>query len=423
MIELPAQWTAAPLRDVATTHRGVTYEKRQASSEPAPGRIPLLRATNITDRLELVADLVYVPAEVVKPLQVLRRNDIVVASSSGSISVVGKSRQLLTEWEGTFGAFCLAIRPRESVHPRYLAHFVASQHVRDSWSAAARGTNINNLKARVVEDTIVPLPPFDEQRRIVDILEDHLSRLDAAADSLESSKARAAALARSITDQAIWTPEARLASVGDLLREVMRNGHSARALAGNGIRTLTLTAVTRRTFTDEFSKITSASPERVRDLWLEPGDILVQRSNTPDLVGSTAIYRGPRNWAIFPDLLIRLRTDTSRVEPEYLCLAMQSERAHRALRSRAKGLAGSMPKIDQGAISSLRVPVPDLATQRQIVSRAEDVDSDLTGLEAAILTSAKRGASLRRALLAAAFAGRLTGRTSDLDRAEEMVSV
>jgi type I restriction enzyme S subunit len=81
------------------------------------------------------------------------------------------------------------------------------------------------------------------------------------------------------------------ASLGALLSEPLRNGHSARASGdGTGIRTLTLTAVTVGDFSEKNTKLTVAKPEDVEDLWLQPGDFLIERSNTPELVGTSRCF-------------------------------------------------------------------------------------------------------------------------------------
>lgn len=203
----------------------------------------------------------------------------------------------------------------------------------------------------------------------------------------------------------------------------MRNGRSDRAVKGSerGIRTLTLTAVTRNQFTNEFTKLTVTPPAIAQGLWLEPGDILVQRSNTPELVGTAARYDGPEHWAIFPDLLIRLRPDESMIDGRFLVAALRSEKVHRTLRSRAKGLAGSMPKIDQRSIAQTTVPVPSRTRQREAVEQVKAIEESAAAAVAAIARQRLRSAGLRRSLLAAVFSGRLTGSASELPKAEEMI--
>ncbi|MCX6406595.1 MAG: hypothetical protein NTV28_06730 [Propionibacteriales bacterium] len=271
----------------------------------------------------------------------------------------------------------------------------------------------------------VPVPEIDEQRRIVGILEDHLSRLDAAEAYLASSALRVEAWRSAATQREVWTGDSAERPVSELLRETMRNGRSDRAVkaAEVGTRTLTLTAVTRNQFTDEFTKLTVTPPEAAQGLWLEPGDILVQRANTPELVGTAARYDGPRDWAIFPDLLVRLRPDESAVDGRFLVAALRSEKVHRTLRARAKGLAGSMPKIDQRSISETTVPVPSLSRQREAVARITEIEASASAATAEVQRQKLRSSALRRALLAAAFAGRLTGSTVGMPEAEEMTPV
>jgi type I restriction enzyme S subunit len=155
-----------PLGAVTQFVRGVTYKKADASSLPGPNLVPVLRATNIQDGLTLHSDLVFVPRRCVADVQLLRPGDIVIAMSSGSSSVVGKSALLRSSWAGSFGAFCGVLRSLAGVDPVYLAHVLASREVRNRWSASAKGSNINNLKITDIASTMVPVPSLAEQRAI-----------------------------------------------------------------------------------------------------------------------------------------------------------------------------------------------------------------------------------------------------------------
>lgn len=315
------------------------------------------------------------------------------------------------------------LRPTDDVDPSFLELWLLSPDAQSRIDAMKTGisdSGLNLTHGRFLE-LPVPVPPLDEQRRIVAILEDHLSRLDATDAMLAANAERVRAWRRAEHHKAIWETDASLRPVRELLSELMRNGHSARAVrgAGGGIRTLTLTAVTRGEFVEKFTKMTAADPQRVEALWLQQDDILVQRSNTPELVGTTARYSGDSDWAIFPDLLIRLRANESVVSSGFLAAALSTERAHQQLRDKAKGLAGSMPKIDQAAIGSAVVPIPALSTQTAVVARLDDVDRNAMRLGRSVEVARIRSAALRGSLLEAAFSGRLIGESSDLDHAAE----
>lgn len=203
-----------------------------------------------------------------------------------------------------------------------------------------------------------------------------------------------------------------------LLREPLRNGHSAKATPDGAIRTLTLSAVTNRDFSERNTKITNADRETVRDLWLEPGDIFIERSNTPDLVGTAALYAGPRDFAIFPDLLIRVRVVPD-ISPGFLEAVLRSDRVRRVFQRSAQGIAGSMPKISQDTVSQLMVPVPPASEQTRIVAELDRVLAVAAQTESAAKISYLRCERLRQSILKWAFEGRLV----DQDSSDEPASV
>ena len=410
---VPSGWQARTLADVARWGSGGT--PTAGRSDYYGGPIPWAVIGDLTDGLVRTTQKSITAKALAESSATLVPPGAVLIAMYGSIGKLG-----IAEIEmATNQAIAFAL-PREDIAPRYLFHYLASQ--RDQLAGAGKGATQRNISQTILRAWPIPVPPLDEQRRIVDILEDHLSRLDAADATLRAIVAKSRALDRSVMDQLVWGTGAPTRTVEELLREPMRNGFSARASTHGDVRILTLSAVTRRTFSDDCTKLTAADRDRVKGLWLEPGDILVQRSNTPELVGSSALYQGPPNWAVFPDLLIRLRTNTDQVRPEYLCRVLQTERSHRALRAKAKGLAGSMPKVDQAAIGSLPVPFLTADEQDAVLQRAAELDAALGGINEAVDIATRRSRSLRRALLAAAFSGRLTGRASDMDLAEELVT-
>jgi type I restriction enzyme S subunit len=271
-------------------------------------------------------------------------------------------------------------------------------------SARQTGSSYPAVRDKDVFEQLLAVPPLDEQRRIVAAIEEQFSRLDAADRLLLSAAARLPTLEAQIIDAAVEGWPRR--GLGELLREPLRNGHSSKAVVGGPVRTLTLTAVTRREFTDDNTKLTAPEASKVEGLWLEAGDLLIERSNTPELVGTAAVYRGPDRWAIFPDLMIRVRTNDE-ILPDFLELALRSRDARRYFTSSAQGIAGTMPKIDQGLVARFRVPVPSVHEQEHILA---DVDQRLTvsaALRTAIQVSHRKAAALRRSILEIAFRGEL----------------
>lgn len=323
-----------------------------------------------------------------------------------------RNGDLLLSWAATLGVFVW--RGEEAVLNQHIFkveswisrsfHRWLLKFVLDDLYRQAHGSGMVHITKRKFDATPVPIPPLAEQERIVAAIEEHFSRLAAVDANLRSVARRIEMLEQAVIDQAMKGEVHRL---GDRLSEPLRNGFSPpRSSAGN-TRVLTLTAVTKRAFTEENTR-TAAVPQTQRDrLTLQPGDILVQRSNTPELVGTAALYSGPSGWAVFPDLLIRVRTDHTLL-PTYLELALRSSDVRRYFRLSAQGIAGSMPKISQSTIEELEIPIPaSIAEQRAIARRVSTEVQAVTGVRSGVRTASKRADALRRAVLGAAFAGQL----------------
>ena len=140
--------------------------------------------------------------------------------------------------------------------------------------------------------------------------------------------------------------------------------------------------------------------------WLEPGDVLVQRANTIDYLGSTAVYRGLPNEFIYPDLMMRLRFSVIDLE-DYIWRLFNYSQTRLFFRKNATGIAGSMPKISGTILKTTPVPLPSLAEIEQI---NRELDSKLTVLnqfEADCEVSIRQAESLRQSILKKAFSGQL----------------
>ena len=177
----------------------------------------------------------------------------------------------------------------------------------------------------------LPCPPVSEQLAIAQALSAVQEARNTRQRELTLERERKAALMQHLfthgsrgestkqTEMGKIPASWNIIPLGELLRERLRNGHSANATnTGEGVRTLTLTAVTKNDFSINNTKLTCADPEMVAHLWLQPGDILVERANTPEYVGLASLYRGSKGFAIYPDLMTRVRVDESRVSSPFL---------------------------------------------------------------------------------------------------------
>lgn len=415
MTPLPTGWSEGALGDVCRVVSGAT--PKTGVPQYWGGEVPWVTPNDMSQNRAQVLDggerTLTKEGYASCSTRLFPEGSVIVSSRApvGYVAIAG--REMCTN-QG-----CKTAVPPDSLDSSYLYWYLVA--AKPDLEARASGTTFKEISSRRFAETRLRWPDLRMQRRIVEILEEHLSHLDAARKSLKLADARQIALTKSILQHLIWDESAPQTTVAEVLREPMRNGRSDRASEDPAaVRTLTLTAVTRGDFSLRNTKLTTTTHDMAAGLWLEPGDVFVQRSNTPELVGTSARYDGPREWAIFPDLLIRLRPDEAVMDSRFLVASLQSERAHRTMRARAKGLAGSMPKIDQRIVGQTVVPLPSMDQQHHIVAQLEDAREACDRLHGATAAGITRAEALRGAVLAAAFEGKLTGRTTDTEVIEEL---
>jgi type I restriction enzyme S subunit len=192
--------------------------------------------------------------------------------------------------------------------------------------------------------------------------------------------------------------------LGSVIEEKPRNGVSLKPVEHQtNIKTLKLSATSSGKFDGSQSKYLELTVDPESYLWLRDGDILIQRANSFELVGTTAVYRGEGLEFIYPDLMMKCRT-VSPESTDFVHHVLTTKYARDYFKSKATGSAGNMPKISQGTVTNILLPLPPLAEQAAIVERVESLMATCRSLEAEIEQARTHAAQLLQAVLKEAFA-------------------
>lgn len=175
--------------------------------------------------------------------------------------------------------------------------------------------------------------------------------------------------------------------LGEIITFGPANGFSPKGSGKEqGIKCLTLTATTSGFFKEQHFKYVDALIADDSYLWLEQGDMLLQRGNSLDFVGIAALYNGKPKEFIYPDLMIKIRASQF-VNSNFLHWVLISPFSRVYFQTMASGAQKSMPKITQGVVTNTLIPLPSLAEQHRIVSKLEQLMQLCDALEQSIRQS------------------------------------
>lgn len=299
------------------------------------------------------------------------------------------------------------LRPTRDIHPKFLYLFTLSQAFEESLFPLQKGMSYPAVLDKEVRSRPIWFPPLPEQRRIVEIVEEHMAHLDAADASLASAEQRAQDMLTAATNSALARSNGEEVTLEQLITSKLRNGRSVPTHPG-GFPVLRLTCLTNGAEVDLTQSKEGAWDESEAEKFLvAEGDFLISRGNgSLNRVARGALVGKVERPVAIPDTIIQARPDVTKINPNYLSIAWTSTKVRRQIQSRAKTTAG-IYKVSQRDLSAVMVPVPHMDDQLAMVSQLQQLRGATTRLTEQLLAHKQRSAALRRAALAAAFAGQL----------------
>lgn len=328
---------------------------------------------------------------------------------AGSVAIVVRSGILerkipisIVPFETTLNQDMKALLPRSGIDPRWMAWGMRAFEQTMLRDLRKSGTTVASLDTKALFDFKLPLPPLDEQRRIVATLEDHLSRLDAADAALGRVAARSQMLGRSQLNKVLRDNRWAGVKLGDLAMSASYGTSTKCALNGPGKVVVRIPNLVEGAI-DLTDRKSAIDPDMdLTKYMLQEGDLLFVRTNgSRDLIGRTAVV-GVSVEAAFASYLIRFQLDSTRVRPRWVSLMTQSTAVRRAIESGAASSAGQY-NLNLKTLKSLEIPLPPIAIQDEYLDTLADLGEDFTRARWAAESGCNRSSSLRRSLLHAAF--------------------
>lgn len=168
--ELPSGWVWTTIEEISESNIGLTYKPSEISEKG----IPVYRSNNIQDRKICLDNLVRVQSTIL-PKQYLNEGDLLICARNGSRNLVGKCALITELYEPTsFGAFMAVCR--STFNPWIF--IVLNSNYFNQYLNDSNSTAINQVTQKMLLSFQIPLPPIQQQKRIVTEIEKWFSWID-----------------------------------------------------------------------------------------------------------------------------------------------------------------------------------------------------------------------------------------------------
>ena len=171
--QLNIQWTY--FKHICSFTRGVTYNKSNEVNKNSLNPWKVLRANNITQICNILNfnEIKYIDSNVkVSNNQRLYKNDILICAASGSKDHIGKLAYINENMNYIFGGFMGVIRSSSNIiNSKYLFYILSSNIFKDYLNKSINNSTIKNISLSLINDFKIPVLPLKEQIKIINTLD------------------------------------------------------------------------------------------------------------------------------------------------------------------------------------------------------------------------------------------------------------
>jgi type I restriction enzyme S subunit len=343
--------------------------------------------------------------------------DFLLSRGNGSRHLVGRGAAVRKLGEPcAFPDTMIRVRTRaDVVLDGYLREVWDSPVVRRQIEAAARTTaGIYKVNQEIIEGIELPLPPLAEQHRIVDALEDHLSRLDAAIRDVAAARKKVAAFRKAALLSLVpFPPPAswEVTTVEDAGKVELGRQRHPDWHHGPDMRPYLRVANVFEDLIDT-SDVMEMDFSGVFDRFrLHPGDVLLNEGQSPHLVGRPALYRGEPPNVAFTNSLLRFQARPG-VLPEWALMVFRRHLHARRFMQEVR-ITTNIAHLSSKRLKAVEFPIPPVEEQQRRIAECDELMSYADAMNQALLRNSARSAHLKNALLHRAFTGRLVPQNPD----------
>ena len=433
---LPDRWVWSTIEDVAIAQSGVGFPKSLQGK--TSGDFPLVKVSDISNAVKEFGGVLHRANNYLSDAEAKKIGAKIFPSGTAMFAKIGEAvrlnRRALVALPLLADNNVMGLLPRDNIVPKYLFYFL---HTIDLYEYS-QATTVPSVRKTDVLQIPLPLPPLDEQERIVARIESLLTQLDAGVAALKrvqvvlkryrASVLKSACEGRLVLQDPNDEPAEVLLQlfsksplagddfsslpsgwcwvrVGDISKQSQCGTSEKANLDSSGIPVLRMGNIQNGQLDFDNLKYLPAELPELENLILEDGDLIFNRTNSAELVGKTAVYKKHHPRATFASYLIRIKFQEIFLS-DYVCIYINSLYGRKYISSVVSQQVGQA-NVNGKKLANMPLPLPPLSEQRRIVAEVERQLSMVQELEQTVSINLKRAARMRQAILQRALEGKL----------------
>lgn len=324
---------------------------------------------------------------------------------NGSVAVVPE------ELSGCYGSgefqMFMPIRPR--LDPRWMHWLTQTPSFWNQCDEKSRGTSgKNRIRPERFLKITISLPPLEEQRRIVARIEELAAQINEARIFRQQATEEAEGLLSSKVSHLFAEAAAKGWSVGKLGDYVEDDCYGTSEKASDdssGIPILRMGNIQNGQLDLAELKYLHLFGKNRSRLLLKSGDILVNRTNSAELVGKCAVFDLDGEFS-FASYLIRLRLDQRRADPRLVAAYINSPLGRVYMLSEKRQMTGQA-NVNSPKLKALPIALPRIFKQHQVAEALGIFQQNVISLEKIHAETTAELDALLPSILDKAFKGEL----------------
>lgn len=333
--------------------------------------------------------------------RLVRANDVLFATIRPTLRRIAIVPDELDRQVCSTGYFVLRAKPE--VTARLIFYFLQTENFMAAMEKLQKGASYPAVTDGDVRSQEIPVPPLAEQQRIVGVLDEAMVGIATARAHAETNLQNARALFASHLHAVLRNKKWKWKTLGELC-DAVEYGSSSKSKIKGRVPVLRMGNIQDGRL-DWENLVYTDDKEEIQKYKLKHNDVLFNRTNSPELVGKTAVYKSEMP-AIFAGYLIRIHRREDLLDADFLTYFLNSQIAF------DYGKTVVISSVNQANINGTKlksypIPTPSLVEQRAIVTQLDALSAETQRLAALYERKLAALEELKKSLLHQAFSGAL----------------